>query len=83
MRLRTTGLYAYTRNPVYLGEIIWSLGLSVLCGSMIGLVFVPVAWAGLLLHVTVEERSMERVLGNEYIAYKKSVRGRFLPGLPV
>ena len=52
-------------------------------GSIIGLIFVGVTWVGLLLHVSIEEAAMEREYGEEYREYKKRVRGRFLPGLPI
>jgi protein-S-isoprenylcysteine O-methyltransferase Ste14 len=81
--LRTTGFYGLVRNPIYLGEILLCLGWAVLHRSVIGVALVPLWWAGLLLLITIEEESLERALGAEYVAYKRKVRGRILPGLPI
>ena len=81
--LQTSGFYGITRNPQYLGEILWCLGWSVVFRSAIGLLLVPFWWIGLLIHTLIEEESMERELGETYLEYKKNVRGRIIPGLPV
>ncbi len=83
MELVTTGFYAIVRNPIYLGEVLWFLGWSVMFRSIIGLLLVPVWWLGLLLHTLVEEEAMEHALGEKYLAYKRKVRGRIIPGLPI
>ena len=43
----------------------------------------PVWWAGLWLVTIIEEESLERKLGHPYIEYRRRVRGRILPGLPL
>jgi len=43
----------------------------------------PVWWAGLWLVTIIEEESLERKLGQPYIEYRRRVRGRILPGLPL
>lgn len=83
LKLRTTGLYAIVRNPIYLGEVLLSLGWSIIFGSIIGIMLTPFWWAGLLILTITEEASLERELGEEYIQYKKKVRGRIIPGLPI
>jgi protein-S-isoprenylcysteine O-methyltransferase Ste14 len=81
--LVTDGNYRLVRNPVYLGEILWSLGLAVIFGSIIGIALIPLWWAGLLFLVVLEEEDLERKLGKSYRKYKHNVRGRILPGLPI
>ena len=83
VQLRTTGFYGIVRNPIYLGEVLWCLGWAIIFRSIIGISLVPVWWTGLLLHIMIEEESLERELGQPYIAYKKQVRGRIIPGLPI
>jgi protein-S-isoprenylcysteine O-methyltransferase Ste14 len=83
INLKTTGLYRFVRNPIYLGEILWCLGWSIMFRSIIGVVLVPLWWAGLSSLVLVEEENLERVLGQSYLDYKKRVRSRILPGLPI
>ena len=79
MHLHTKGLYSIVRNPYYLGEILLSLGLAVLFRSVIGLLLVPIWWAGLVLHILIEEESMELALGPRYLEYKARVKGRVFP----
>ncbi len=72
--LVTTGLFAHTRNPVYIGGELVMVGLALLLGSdWILLLMVP---AMVLLHYGVvlrEERYLERKFGAAYLAYKQSV----------
>lgn len=83
VKLKTTGFYGIVRNPVYLGEILWCLGWSILFRSIIGVALVPFWWAGLLFTSMLEEESLERALGQPYSEYKKRVRSRIIPGLPL
>lgn len=82
-QLLTTGFYSLVRNPIYLGEIMWSLGWAILWGSVVGIVLVPFWWGGLLFHVFLEEEDLERKLGERYLVYKRQVTGRILPGFPI
>lgn len=79
----TTGFYRFTRNPIYLGEILWCLGWSIIHGSVTGVALVPVWWAGFLFLTLIEEQSLEQALGTKYLNYKKKVKGRIIPGLPI
>ncbi len=83
IELKTTGFYGIVRNPIYLGEILWCLGWSIIFRSIIGIALVPTWWIGLLCVVLVEEKALERELGKPYLEYKARVRGRIIPGLPV
>jgi protein-S-isoprenylcysteine O-methyltransferase Ste14 len=83
IKLVTTGFYSIVRNPIYLGEILWSLGWAIMFRSVIGIALVPFWWGGLLFHVILEEEELERKLGLTYTEYKSRVRGRIIPGLPV
>jgi protein-S-isoprenylcysteine O-methyltransferase Ste14 len=83
VELKTTGFYRIVRHPIYLGEILWCLGWAIMFRSIIGVALVPLWWAGLLFHVLVEEESLERELGQTYSEYKRRVRGRIVPGLPI
>lgn len=81
--LVTTGFYAIVRNPIYLGEVLWFCGWAIMFRSIIGLMLVPLWWIALLFHTLVEEEALERALGEKYLAYKRKVRGRIIPGLPI
>jgi protein-S-isoprenylcysteine O-methyltransferase Ste14 len=81
--LRTTGIYGIVRNPIYLADILFSLGFAVMFRSIIGIALIPVWWAAYLAIVLVEEASLERALGQRYLDYKQQVKGRIIPGLPI
>lgn len=81
--LKTNGFYRFVRNPIYLAELLWCLGWSIMFRSIIGLVLVPFWWASLLFLTLLEEESLERTLGPSYTEYKKKVRSRIIPGLPI
>lgn len=83
MVLMTTGIYGIVRNPIYLADVLFSLGFAFIFRSIIGIALVPLWWAGFLCIVLIEEGSLERALGQPYLEYKKRVKGRIIPGLPI
>ena len=74
-RLITNGLYAYIRNPMFLGGFLFLLGLGVLLGSLsLTFIFTPVLIVLYVFYVkAVEEKEMEKKFGQEYLEYKKRV----------
>ena len=74
-RLITTGLYAYVRNPMFLGGFLFLLGLGVLLGSLsLTFIFAPLLIVLYVFYVkAVEEKEMEKKFGQEYLEYKKRV----------
>jgi protein-S-isoprenylcysteine O-methyltransferase Ste14 len=83
MVLKTNGIYSVVRNPIYLTDLLFSLGFAVMFGSVVGVTLIPVWWAAYLAIVLVEESSLERALGQAYLDYKRQVKGRIIPGLPI
>ena len=81
--LETKGLYGIVRNPIYTGELLWCLGLAICFQSVIGVALVPFWWLAFLFHIAKEEDCLERELGETFLNYKKLVRGRIIPGLPI
>ena len=78
--LVSTGPYAYTRNPMYLGHIIFLTGLTLTFQSWFAaLITVAVA---LWFHVRVlgDEKELASRLGEPYLDYTRSVK-RWIPGL--
>lgn len=80
---KTHGLYSIVRHPFYLGELLFSLALSIYFRSIIGLAFTPIWWAGLHLHIIHEEESLEKEFGPFYLEYKNRVKGRIIPLPPI
>lgn len=69
-----TGPYAYTRNPMMLGFIIFILGIALYKRSLSGIVLVPIILILELLYIKyVEEVNLVKRFGNEYIEYRKTV----------
>jgi protein-S-isoprenylcysteine O-methyltransferase Ste14 len=69
------GPYRFSRNPMYIGLALLTLGIAVLCDCAWILLAVPI---GLVLIdrliITREERYLERKFGEEYLSYKRRVR---------
>ncbi len=74
-RLLTTGLYAYVRNPMFLGGFLFLLGLGTLLGSLsLTFIFLPSFIVLYVFYVkAVEEKEMEKKFGQEYLEYRKRV----------
>ncbi|RLI83705.1 hypothetical protein DRP07_03015 [Archaeoglobales archaeon] len=80
-KLVVEGPYAYCRNPMIFGIMLFYLGIGVWMGSFsfIGLVILFVV--SLLVYVKlVEEKELEERFGQEYVEYKK--RTPFLLPVP-
>ncbi len=71
-KLVTTGPYAYCRNPMMLGTILYYLGLVLLVGSPTGVVLVILFEILYGVYIKfVEEKELELRFGKEYIEYRK------------
>ncbi len=74
----TTGPYAYIRNPMYLGHIIFLVGVALVARSrLVFLLAAVVAW-WFNKRVGSDERQLEELWGEPYRTYKRSVP-RWLP----
>jgi protein-S-isoprenylcysteine O-methyltransferase Ste14 len=73
--LVTTGIYRYSRNPIYLGMTLIYVGLSLFADSLLALAWLPLAliiiYNGVIRR---EERYLERKFGEDYRAYRGRVR---------
>ncbi len=73
--LVTDGPYRISRNPVYLGGVLISLGLAILLGSLMAFVFpVTLFWILNGLYVRREETALQMRFGAPYLDYKRKVR---------
>lgn len=71
----TTGIYAYTRNPLYLAMMMLYLGIGSLRNSRWHwLLALPTVAALQLAVIAREEAYLERKFGAEYLGYKARVR---------
>jgi protein-S-isoprenylcysteine O-methyltransferase Ste14 len=76
--LITSGPFRLSRNPMYLGMLIWLIGLAILLGSLITFLFPALFFllANFLL-IPLEEKDIEQKAGKEFIEYKRHVRRWF------
>jgi protein-S-isoprenylcysteine O-methyltransferase Ste14 len=79
-RLVTSGPYALTRNPMYLGNLLFELGLLLALRSPVALLMFAVHVVRFARRVGVDEERLEREFGDEYRAYVSRVK-RWIPGL--
>lgn len=73
--LVTSGIYRFTRNPMYLGLSVVLLGLGLFLSSPWVLLWVPVFMAYIQrFQVLPEEQAMQKLFGESFTKYRQSVR---------
>lgn len=71
----TDGIYAYTRNPMYLALALAQLGIGIAAGNLWVVVLIPLSLVAVyFVAVRHEEAYLERKFGDEYLRYKARVR---------
>ena len=73
--LVVSGIFNYSRNPMYLGMALILLGLSLKFNLIGGLIFTAL----FILFITnfqikPEEKAMQKIFGEEFLSYKNKVR---------
>ena len=67
--------FRVSRNPMYLGSLIFIAGISLLLPSFIGFASILLFYLAInFLCIPPEEKLMEKTFGSEYLDYKKNVR---------
>lgn len=79
-RLVTSGIYAYTRNPMYLGLLIFLAGLAVLLKSYIGALLLVAHIPWFQRRVGEDEERLRAIFGDDFDVYTRRVK-RWLPGI--
>jgi protein-S-isoprenylcysteine O-methyltransferase Ste14 len=71
----TSGIYRFTRNPIYLGFLLMIIGFPLVSGSYWGMVMAPFFIATMnRLVIGKEEAHLEKKFGEAYTSYKSRVR---------
>jgi protein-S-isoprenylcysteine O-methyltransferase Ste14 len=71
----TSGVYRYTRNPMYVGIFFVLLGCFLAFGSLSGLVGLPAFVAYITrFQIQPEERALQAKFGSQYTEYQARVR---------
>lgn len=79
-RLVTTGPFAWCRNPMYLGHMIFLLGLTLSLRSALAAVITVATIVWFQFRVRRDEARLRERFGAPYVEYTARV-GRWLPGL--
>ena len=77
-RLVTSGIYAYTRNPMYLGHLIFIAGLAIALRSYLGAALLAVHVPWFQSRVMRDEARLREMFDDDYAAYTKKVK-RWIP----
>jgi protein-S-isoprenylcysteine O-methyltransferase Ste14 len=75
-----TGPYRYTRNPMYLGHLIFMLGLAITFRSWFALVLLLARTGWFHYRVLQDEKRLAARFGDDYAAYCRQVK-RWIPGV--
>jgi protein-S-isoprenylcysteine O-methyltransferase Ste14 len=79
-RIITSGPYRYTRNPMYLGHLIFMMGLVLTFWSWFALILLATRAAWFHRRVLRDEHRLEARFGIGYAAYRSKVN-RWIPGI--
>lgn len=71
--LVTSGIYRFTRNPMYVGLMLWLVAWAVYLNSLLCLIW-PLIFVAYVTRFQIrpEERFLRELFGEEYLAYLKS-----------
>ena len=68
-RLLTDGPYALSRNPMYLGHLVFMTGLTLVTRSRLAAILALRQYLRFSERVAIDERRLERIFGDEYRDY--------------
>lgn len=73
--LMTTGVFRYSRNPLYLGFALLLVAWMIFLGNVLALLGVIIfVWFITEYQIKPEEEALEKIFGQEYVQYKGNVR---------
>jgi protein-S-isoprenylcysteine O-methyltransferase Ste14 len=72
-RIIDTGPYALSRNPMYLGHIVWMVGLVLVTRSPLALVAAAIRIPWYDARAAEDEARLEKAFGEQYVDYQRRV----------
>ena len=79
-RIVSQGPYRFTRNPMYLGHLVFLLGLALTFWSWFAVVILVARALWFHRRVLQDEQRLQEIFGAEYTAYQARVK-RWIPGI--
>jgi protein-S-isoprenylcysteine O-methyltransferase Ste14 len=79
-RIIAHGPYRFTRNPMYLGHLIFMVGLALTFRSWFALILLVARAVWFHVRVLRDEARLEQLFGAEYVVYRARVK-RWIPGV--
>ena len=79
-RIISRGPYRFTRNPMYLGHLIFLVGIALTFWSWFALMILFVRAAWFHRRVLQDEKRLETIFGADYDSYRARVK-RWIPGV--
>jgi protein-S-isoprenylcysteine O-methyltransferase Ste14 len=76
----SAGPYGYLRNPMYLGHLIFMLGLAITCSSWLAAALFAFHVGWFHRRVLRDEANLKQRFGAPYVAYQTRVK-RWIPGV--
>ncbi|MBL1321213.1 MAG: isoprenylcysteine carboxylmethyltransferase family protein [Methylophaga sp.] len=74
-KLVTTGMYRFTRNPMYVGLVLLLLGWAIFLGSLLPFIMLPIFMVVMTKQQIIpEEHILEHKFGQQYRDYKLAVK---------
>lgn len=73
------GPYTVVRHPIYSGILLASVGTAVAFGQTRNLFALPLVLLGFWLKWRTEEQFMTQAFGEQYLAYRRSVKSAIIP----
>lgn len=74
-RLATSGVYRYSRNPMYLGVLLILIGWAFVLGNWLS-ALVPIVFIAYITRYQIlpEEQWLQKKFGSDFLEYKRTVR---------
>jgi len=76
-KLITSGIFLYSRNPMYLGVLFWLIGLGILLGSLVSFLYPVIFFILANSMIVLEEKKLRSIYSDAYINYRRNVRRWF------
>lgn len=76
-KLRTHGIYRFTRNPIYFGFILVAIGIPIFTSSLYGFLVMLLEIPICLSRIRIEQKMLIEEFGDEYRKYMKTTKRLF------